>query len=394
MRQRALFLFAALLLQPVAYGATRAEYAAAIRRGADDISALHLARAAKAEAKATVVGRGSIDYALMEAFLARHCGQTERAAKAKRVLMAVNRCALEGADPQKKQQFQEMEFALYNTSLIVTWLKEMRQLNEDESGRSEAMLKACADGILKYIPERGSMNRAALAGLGAAAIARLYPDVPHASAWRQFSDLTWGDWWPYRDTFEDSSNYNALWLFGILLQAEQLGKADDLKCRDVDALLERYYQLVSPVGIIPDYGDAMWASAWDLWVAVFERGAGLFGRADLKRAADAIFRYASRQPRACGPGLVHAWFWARDDLQPGEMPHKSLYTTRRDAYGRTLFDKLILRAGPAGKEAYVLVNLHDSGYHGHNDGCALCAFVVGESVLLHETGYHQHADED
>jgi hypothetical protein len=285
-----------------------------------------------------------------------------------------------------------MEFALYDTALMVRWLKELGQLNEEEIQRSETMLTACSDGVLKYIPERGSMNRAALAGLGAATIARLFPDAPRASAWREFSEATWGDWWPYRDTFEDSSNYNALWLAGVLLQAEQLGKADDLKCAGVEALIDRYYQLVSPVGVIPDYGDATWCSAWDLWVAVFERGASLFGRADFKRAADSIFRYAQGQPRACGPALVHAWLWARDDLKPGERPRKSLSTTRRDAYGRTLFDKLILRA--AESDAYVLVNLHDSGYHGHNDGCALCAFIVGDSVLLHETGYHQHSDED
>jgi hypothetical protein len=399
MREQMLCVLIVFHVAIAAHAATREEYAALIERAADAMSASQLRAVAGSEAKP--VSRYTVSYGLAEAFLARSQGKPGHAEKAKKILLAVNRCALEGKEKAKAEQFAQMEFCLYPAALMYLWLKELGQLGADEVARSEAMLMACADGVLKVCPERGAMNRAAWAGLGTAAVARIFPNAPHASAWREFAEKTWADWWSYRDTFEDSSGYNALWLVGVLLEAEQLGKEDQLKTAEVEALLNRFRELCSPVRLIPDYGDAIWSGGWAHWIAAFECGASTFGNPDLKQAAEGIFRYTDSQ-FARGPvfrngqdleALVYAWQWARDDLKPLERPHGSLYTRRHDPYGRTLFDKLVMRGGPGPLDAYVLVNLHDAGYHGHSDGGALSAFIANGSVLLHELGYHQAEEQ-
>jgi len=390
-----------LLLMPAvaAWGATRAEYAEIIERGTDAASVSQLRVLSRAQGRA--VSRFTVAYGLAEAFLARHHGRRDRAARAKKVLAAVGNCVLEGSEGQRVVQFLQMEFCLYPAALSYVWLRDLGELNAAETERARRMLTACADGVLKHCPERGAMNRVPWAGLGPAAVARLFPDSPRAPAWLDYSEKTWNDWWAFRDTFEDASGYNGLWLLGVFLQADQMNRTNDLKTPEVEALVERFAQLCSPVGLIPDYGDAMWSGGWAHWVAVFERGASLSGRADFKHAADAIFRYAQAQfsrgsvtknPQEIA-ALVFAWLWANDELKPQRRPLRSLVTKRRDPYGRTLLDKLVLRGGADSDDAYVLVNLHDCGYHGHADGGALSAFIANGSVLLHELGYHQSEEQ-
>lgn len=381
------------------YAATRAEYVALMQRGADAMSQSQLRTVRGPQPRP--VSRYTVWYALVEAFLARHEGQTQRAAKATQILVAVNRCVLEGDSRAKVAQFAQMEFCLFDATLAYGWLSEVGALAPSERKRTEAMLIACADGVLEHKAERGAMNRAVLAGLGTAAVARLFPQATGAAVWREFADKTWLDWWSYRDTFEDASGYNALWLCGVFLQAEQMGKADRLHTTEVEALVDRFSKLRSPIGPIPDYGDAIWCGGWAFWVAIFERAAGLSGRADFRHAAEAVFRHSMRQfergavtrsPAQIAP-LVHAWRWSREGLEPCAEPMGSLCAKRRDPYGRALWDKLVLRGGPSSNDPYVLVNLHDGGYHGHADGGALSAFVAGGSVLLHELGYHQGEEQ-
>jgi len=326
-----------------ALAATRADYAALMARATVPMSRSQLRYISKLGNRA--VSRYAVWYAAVEAFLSREGDGPERAARAKRVLAVVNRCALDGADAEKAALFKQMEFGLFHAARTYEWLGEMGQLTAPERERVESALIVCANGVLEFAAERGAMNRTPWAGLGPATMARLFPRRPEAKMWLEYAEKTWQDWWSFRDTFEDASGYNALWLVGVLLQAEQLGKIDLLR----------------------------------------------------EPAVERLFEYASEQFTARGMvnspeqmvALVHACTWARDDLPAKAPALASAVTKRRDPYGRTLLDKLVLRAG----HSYALVNLHDGGHHAHADGGAVSAFVAGGSVLLHELGYHQNEEQ-
>jgi len=389
-----------ILIRSSVHAASLSEYVAMIERETDGMSRLHQARARKAYAHKAVVGRATVDYGFLEAFLARSHGQKQRAANAKRVLLAVNRCVLEGTERNRRAEFGEMQFCLYQTSRLYVWLKELGLLDANEIERTERVLHACADGVIKYIGERGAMNRVACQGLGTAAVARLFPDAPHAKTWRNYSTLAWNDWWSFRGTIEDNSGYSGFWLWAVLLHAEQFQKMEDMKGPQVEALIDRYYKQCSPLGVIPDYGDSYWAGSWAHWIAVFEWAANMFDRGELRTAADRIFRYAqshadrkNAQGKMRVKGLVEATRWMRADLRLRPLTLTSTYTQRHDPYGEMHFDKLVLRTGPKPPDAYVLVNLFDGGYHGHADSGAVSAFIADQSVLLHELGYNQRADK-
>ncbi len=100
------------------HAVTRADYARLMERLADAQSPTHLRWTKGWHAEAGVVGRGTVDYGLMEACLALRHGQTKRAARAKQVLLAVNTCVLEGTEEARLGQFRQMDFCLYSTTLL------------------------------------------------------------------------------------------------------------------------------------------------------------------------------------------------------------------------------------------------------------------------------------
>ena len=89
--------------------------------------------------------------------------------------------------------------------------------------------------------------------------------------------------------------YQTHWLRALILYGEARGREAELK----DLLQPRMYlkafaQLLSPLGIPPDFGDSHWLmhSSWE-WLACLEWGAAAYQDPALKWAAEQV--YAERQ---------------------------------------------------------------------------------------------------
>ena len=72
--------------------------------------------------------------------------------------------------------------------------------------------------------ERGAMNRSVGSAVGREFLARRLPDDPQTPQRRRYAQAVWNDWWPQRDTDENSSGYNALWLHEIDVWLEITGQ--------------------------------------------------------------------------------------------------------------------------------------------------------------------------
>jgi hypothetical protein len=90
-----------------------------------------------------------------------------------------------------------MEAALGEFIQIVGWLDELGRLSAEQPRQTHATVTVCADGLLRVAAERGAMNRAAMAGSGAATAWRQFPQAEGAARWKQFAEATWNDWWGY-----------------------------------------------------------------------------------------------------------------------------------------------------------------------------------------------------
>ena len=308
-------------------------------------------------------------------------------------MRAVNQCMTSGDIKARDDQCAQMEFALGELVQIVGWLDESGQLDAQRRLDTHATIVACANGLMRVAAERGAMNRAAMAGSGAAAAWKRFPQAEVAARWKDFAEATWNDWWSFRDTFEDSVGYNSLWLAAVLAQGESMGKQTELADPAVERLLDRWLRQVSPLGPLADYGDASWTGGWAHWAAAFEWGGRRFRRADFRAAAARLVRYMQRKTdwlESSNPevlvGLVRAARWVDETVAVGELRLPSCVTQRHDSYGRTLFDKLVLRT-PGPDEGYAVVNLHDVGHHGHADGGAISDLVLNGTLVLHELGY-------
>ncbi len=251
-------------------------------------------------------------------------------------------------------------------------------------------LAAGADAALELKKERGPFNRSFHLAFGLADTARLLPDHPHAPAWRAFAQAVWADFATPGDTFEDSSGYNGLWSYGTVHLAALLHRTPELRGPSQEAIFDRFLAYMAPNGALPDFGNASYflhGAAY--WLDALERLGALSGRADFQDAAERLAGFMLRQPGLADYELEPI-AEALDALAPAQTPSPARpaaeITYRKTDYGDRVPDKLLLRVETPLGPAFVCVDLHDGGYHGHADGGTLSLFTLGNSILLHELG--------
>ena len=171
---------------------------------------------------------------------------------------------------------------------------------------------------------------------------------------------------------------------------------------------EYFLRLLSPAGMIPDYGDARWNENWAEYVACLERGAREYRRGGLKWAAGRILRdmlpwFGDAVDARMGIALTDAYRWADDTIQP-QTPSAGSQEALDDLIGK----KIVFRNGWDSDADYMMLNYCDEGpyarvprdylrqtipveeekmHHGHADENAICLLMSGGSVLLHDGGY-------
>jgi hypothetical protein len=195
------------------------------------------------------------------------------------------------------------------------------------------------------------------------------------------------------DLDEDASNYDCLGAAFMIDLARLAGHEDDLKAPGFHRLFERFRAMVSPAGIIPEYGDSYFnylGMPLDR-VYLLEYAAKLYNDPTFLWTARKIYR----RPQSGLPDLDH---WSRTmalidmdllDAEPQTPPGPpSTVTTRmRRGSAETFADKLILRTGLEPGAAMIMMDLYASGSHSHpNKGPSIAYFESDQVPLFHNMG--------
>lgn len=259
----------------------------------------------------------------------------------------------------------------------------------EEKRAIENAIARSADHLVSARDERGSMNRAAMLGYGLAETIKLLPDHSSAIEWAELEAATWEDWYHFKDTYEDSSGYNGLWLFGVIKQAMASGREETLLDVTFLDMAERLAISISPNGALANFGDSYFGHGAYFWAYALEYlGMIAPARSFQEKADQLIFHIRDTSLSLRGlDALVGAF-----DLSAGRSVNTSqplpgsTVTYRPTEYGDLLFDKMQLQIMTPHGPSHVLVNLHSLGYHGHQDSGAISLWTLGENTLMNELG--------
>jgi hypothetical protein len=286
-------------------------------------------------------------------------------------------------------------------------LRKHYTLAKGEKEIIEGNISESADFGLNF-QEWGPMNRAMLRAEGLLYAAKTLPDHPHRNKWLMLGQAilndNWGQW-----EIEDASGYNAIWLYSLLRYANYVREDESLFTTPIMNYYFQYYlALISPAGIVPDFGDANWGSSWNRMIPIFEKGAAAYRDPKLRWAAAQYFRkYLDPMPERkslfAALTLADAYRWANFDLH-AERPGTGSQEVLEDIVGK----KVVFRNGWDKNSTYLLYNYRDEGdggwlfreylrttipveeekmHHGHSDENSIILLMKNNTVLLHDGGY-------
>lgn len=257
--------------------------------------------------------------------------------------------------------------------------------------------------------EWGPMNRTILRAESLAWALRALPDHPQAKQWemlrRALGDDNWGNW-----EIEDATIYHAVWLYALCGYADARGKLEELFNTPEMYYYSHYFlNLMSPAGMIPDFGDAHWNANWNRYLVYFEAAASQYRDPRFKWAAAVIARrfIDFGSPPSVGLGYIlldcYIWGTAMQAVSPSSLSGEVM----EDVQGK----KIVFRDGWEEDSTYMLLNYRDEGdgglnfrdylrdtipveeekmTHGHADENSIVLLMSGGSVLLHDGGYRDY----
>jgi hypothetical protein len=288
-------------------------------------------------------------------------------------------------------------------------LHRLNRLTPAENTACEKIIAESVSYMLRT-QEWGTMNRAVLRAENLAWAVRALPRHPDVQIWdmqrKALGDDNWGNW-----EIEDASLYNGVWLYSLLGYADALNRLPDLFRTPEMYYYGRYFlNLMSPAGMIPDFGDAHWESNWPHFLVYFEAAAAATKDPELAWAASMIAgKFIDfTKPTSVGLGymLLDAVRWGADSVAPA-VPTTLSQEVMEDVQGK----KIVFRNGWDPKSVYLLLNYRDEGdgglnfrdylrdsipveeekmTHGHADENSIPLLMAGGSVLLHDGGYRDY----
>jgi hypothetical protein len=288
-------------------------------------------------------------------------------------------------------------------------LHRLKQLSPEENAKVETVIAESMAYMLRT-QEWGPMNRAILRAEGLAWAVRALPTHKNVKVWemqqKALGDDNWGNW-----EIEDATIYNGVWLYSMLGYSDALKKMDELlKTPEMYYYAQYYLHLISPWGMVPDFGDAHWESQWTHFLVFFETAANFYKDPNMKWAASTIARkYIDfKKPESVGLGfmLLDCYRWGGDSVAPAPPQFQS-EEVMEDVLGK----KIVFRNGWSPQSTYLLLNYRDEGdgglnfrdylrdtipveeekmTHGHSDENNLVLLMSGGSVLLHDGGYRDY----
>jgi hypothetical protein len=360
---------------------------------------------------------GFLETAVIYSYLYEKEKKPEYAARAKAILLSYGdyRSAYPESSIRLRPDYAEGVPALPDFFSVMKYIRTYDTLRR--LGRFTAEERARAEGTIaesmRYLlrtQEWGPMNRSALRAESLAWAVRALPDHPETPKWemqrRALGDDNWDHW-----QIEDATIYNGVWLYSILGYADALGKMDDLfRTPEISYYAQYYARLMSPAGMVPDFGDAHWTSNWTHFLVFFEAAAARLKDPAAKWAAESIAaRFVDfKNPANVGLGamLLDCYRFGSDDVRPAP-PAALSGEVMEDLVGK----KIVFRDGWTPRSTYLLLNYRDEGdgglnyrdylrdsipveeekmTHGHADENSLVLLMSGSSVLLHDAGYRDY----
>jgi hypothetical protein len=416
----------ALLCTSSSFAATKDEYRAAsvagfresISFGRSKVMVRKVLDGAK-DKTVTVVGRGEIMIISRLLLAGRQTNDKELLALAKDIVLSCNKAVVDGYDTPQQVSLEQVAFSLRELSLAVPQLKEMKLLEGSDAERADETMKRACDFLLRYMPDPGDGNIPQRYALGMATVCQMFPNDPRVPQWKAWvvkpfeqilhfpsreglpgakprvlekQGARWklvADTKPFTkvqtvDISEDSSAYEALTIVSWMGIARLIGREADIKTPAVEAFIDRFYQQLMPIGILPAYGDANWNGAPDLWIGIFEWAGATFHQPKYRAAADAIFRYQLQRGLAVGD-LSEAVENADESIKPQPELQSSVYLQRVSGRGERIPDKVILRGNES--QAYVMMQATENLGHSHPHAGSISAYSAGGAVLLSTLGY-------
>lgn len=233
--------------------------------------------------------------------------------------------------------------------------------------------------------------------LACAEFARLYQDdkILDAGPIRQRLESYWVRIKATGDLDEDASNYSGLGLVHCIELAHLLGHEQDLRAPGFRRMFERQRDIISPTGLLPEFGDGFFHLERDSFDFLYlcEYAAGIFDDPAFLTVArrlydPVVFANAKSDAWCRAIGLLDLKLSTRT---PAPLPAESLvnYRANRNAAGPVV-DKLILRTGNAPGDAMVLMDLYAAGSHAHpSKGPSVAYYEVDGVPLFHNLGRHR-----
>ena len=415
-----------MLLALPTWAATKAEYRAASVAGMREAISFGRAKVmvrkvldGAKDKPVTVVGRGEIMMISRLLLAGKDSNDQELLPLARDIVLACNKAALDGYDTPEKTSLEQEGFALRELALAVPQLKALKLLEGRDAERADEMLKKAADFLPKYMPKPGDGNIAQRYALGIASVCQMFPNDPRVPQWNAWAEIPFlsvlqfphaeglpgskrrvlekqgarwkwaADTQPFNkiqtvEISEDSSAYEALTIVTWMGIARLIGREAEIKTPAVEAFIDRFYQQLMPIGILPTYGDANWNGSPDLWIGIFEWAGATFHQPKYRAAADAIFRYQLDRGLPVG-ALTEAVEYADESIKQQLEPQHSVLLQRVSGRGERIPDKVILRGEKS--QAYVMMQATESLGHSHPHLGSISAYSVGPSVLLNTLGY-------
>jgi len=289
------------------------------------------------------------------------------------------------------------------------YIKDCPAVTGEQKERIAASVAESCD-FMRFFPEWGAMNRAILRAEGLMIAAQALPEHPHAANWaklaRTIAADSWGHW-----SEEDAQIYHPIWLASLIGYADTVGDPSLYSLHTTRHYFEYFAHLLSPAGMVPDFGDARWNDNWAVYIACLERGAAEYGLPELRWAAGRILEARARDHDGAvdarsGFALADAYRWADGSIEPQQPPARS-EEVLDDLVGK----KIVFRDGWEDDATYLMLNYRDEGdyarlprnylrhtipveeekaHHGHSDENSVCLLMAGGSVLLHDAGYRDY----
>jgi hypothetical protein len=360
---------------------------------------------------------GLLEMAVIYATLNRQESRSEYAGRAKKVLLTYGayRSDYPAWAAEKRPDYGNGVPALPDFFTAMRFiraydlLKRAGELSQEEDLKIQRDIAHSMDYLLQT-QEWGPMNRAALRAESLAWAVRALPQHPDARKWdmqrKALGDDNWGNW-----EIEDATIYHGVWLYAMLGYADARGKLGALLSTPEMYYYAHYFlHLMSPAGMIPDFGDADWMSNWQRFLVFFEAAAKHYQDPGMKWAAATIARKFIDFDNAVNVGLacnlLDCYLWGSDDVSVA-APESLSEEVMEDVQGK----KIVFRNGWLPDSTYLLLNYRDEGdgglnfrdylrdtipveeekmTHGHADENSLVLLMSGGSVLLHDGGYRDY----